>query len=115
MSKMWTCDPEVSLRRFNPRGNPYQISHDRYVSSANQNSHRESSRNYTLASHDNSNTDYDADQDSSKNARRRIPVAVRASSLCYQLWCCIPWFDPANRLQVRSLSQAQDKMQRAAK
>ncbi|KAI9735412.1 MAG: hypothetical protein M1818_006418 [Claussenomyces sp. TS43310] len=73
MSKVWNCEPELSLRRFNPRGNPYQISHDRYTTHAN--GHRDSPRSYGLPSHDSSHNDHDPEQDSGKNPRRRIPVA----------------------------------------
>lgn len=72
-------DGESCLRRFNPRGPPYSISHDRYLSNAPDSDdgdrHRHSGRGY-LAQEKPHDVESEHESQKSLNTRRRIPVAV---------------------------------------
>jgi hypothetical protein len=71
MTRVWPYDTEQPPRRGNLRGNPYPVSHDRYMASAMAASNVSSSRTY-LPSHD--SNDHESDHDA--KSRKRIPVAV---------------------------------------
>lgn len=77
-------DNDTCLRRFNPRGPPYSISNDRYLTnlphSDEDDRPRQSGRGYPVARENTHDVESEQESHKTANNRRRIPVAVSCLS-----------------------------------